>query len=67
MSKSEAGRLGGTSTFKKYGKKHMREIGRLGAQSFWNKYFLTPVGTANFAIVERSTGKVIGTMAKWRP
>lgn len=66
MTKQEAGQLGGLSTFRKYGKKYMRQIGKKGAQAFWQKYHLVPVGTANFAIVNRETGVVIGTMLSWR-
>ena len=66
MTKSQAGQLGGLSTYRKYGKKHMRKIGKRGAEVFWSKYHLVPVGTANFAIVNRETGVVIGTMLAWR-
>ena len=37
MTKQEAGRLGGLTTFQKDGKKYMREIGKKGAHVFWQK------------------------------
>ncbi len=33
----EFGRLGGNATFKKVGKKGMRNLGKLGAQARWGK------------------------------
>lgn len=67
MTKSEAGRLGGLTTSRRYGKIYMREIARRGAAMFWKKYRLSPIGMANFAIVDRQTNKIVGFMAKWRP
>lgn len=58
MTKSEAGRLGGLATLKKYGRKHFVEAGRLGAQRTWSKYQLVPYRTSNFAMVDRETGEV---------
>lgn len=59
MIKRQAGKLGGLATYKKHGKEHMREIGKLGARAFWKKYRLSPVGLAYFAIVNRLDGKVV--------
>jgi hypothetical protein len=56
MTKSQAGRLGGTSTFKKYGKKHMQTIGMQGAKSTWDKYSLKPIGQSHYAMVDKQTG-----------
>lgn len=61
MTKSEAGRLGGRTTFEKYGSDHMRRIGKEGAKKFYEKYELHPVGTSWFAIVERATGREVAT------
>lgn len=66
MTKQEAGQLGGLSTFKKYGKKHMRKIGKLGATATWTLYKLVPVGTYNFAMVDKNTGEVKAFMIQWR-
>lgn len=49
---------GGKTTSKKYGKDHMRAIGKKGAESTWAKYTLQPVGLNNFALVEKETGEV---------
>lgn len=67
MTKAEAGRLGGTSTFRKHGKKHMQDIGKRGARTFWKLYRITPYGTSDFAIIRRSDNEFIGTMSgQWR-
>lgn len=66
MTKSEAGRLGGLTTYRKHGKNHMQQIGRLGALKFWSLYRLSPVGLANFAIVNRQTNEIVGFMSQWR-
>lgn len=60
MNKAEAGRIGGLTTFRKYGAAHMSKIGRLGAIKFWNLYTLLPVDVAGFAIVRRIDNKIIG-------
>lgn len=62
MNKSEAGRLGGMTTFSRYGATHMSEIGKLGASAFWSKYKLIPLGTYNFSIVSRATGEFISSI-----
>lgn len=58
MTKQQAGQLGGLSTFKKYGKSHMRNIGAQGAKVTWSRYSLKPVGTSNYAMVNRETGEI---------
>lgn len=50
--------LGGQATFHKYGKKHMRKIGKDGATATWSKYDLIAVGTHSYAMVDRQTGKI---------
>jgi len=55
MTKSQAGQLGGLTTLKRYGKKHMSEIGKQGARVFWETYTLSPIGLTKFAIVNRKT------------
>jgi len=62
MSKAEAGRLGGLATAEKYGSEYMAAIGRKGYEVFHRKYYLTPIGTSDFAIVRRKDGKVIKTL-----
>lgn len=58
MTKSQAGRLGGTSTFKKYGHDHMKTIGLNGAKSTWSRYSLKPVGAGNYAMVSRADNTI---------
>lgn len=60
MTKSEAGKKGGNSTVKNHGRKYMKELGRKGAAAFHAKYKLTPIGTSDFAIVDRATGVPTG-------
>jgi general stress protein YciG len=59
MTKSEAGRIGGQALYAKKGPDYFREIGRKGAETTWNKYSLVPMGTNQFAMVERETGRVV--------
>jgi len=42
---SEIGRLGGQSTARKYGKDHMRKLGKKGALSRWGKSKKTTSGS----------------------
>lgn len=56
MSKADAGRKGGKSTYKKYGRGYMKELARKGAAAFHKKYKLSKLGTSDFAIVDRATG-----------
>jgi hypothetical protein len=60
MTKSEAGRKGGKSTVNKYGRRYMTELAKKGAAAFHAKYKLQPLGTSDFAIVDRATGVPIG-------
>lgn len=62
MTKKQAGQLGGLSTFKKHGKIHMSKIGTRGAQVTWERYSKAPYGMTQYALVERSTGKIIRIM-----
>ena len=59
MTKAQAGRLGGIATHKKHGSTHMSTIGKRGAETTWTKYQLIPAGTSQYAMVEKSTNKVI--------
>lgn len=63
MSKSEAGRLGGISTFRKYGKDHMSKIGAVGGFVMHEKYDLVPYQRSDFAIIDRITGKVVALLS----
>ena len=58
MTKSEAGRLGGQATAKKHGTAHMKAIGRRGADATWAKYNLVPVGTSQYAMVDKQTNEI---------
>lgn len=60
MTKAEAGRIGGQHTVERHGKDHMVEIARKGAQVFHERYYLAPVGSNDFAIVNRKTNEPIG-------
>lgn len=63
MTKAEAGRLGGSSTFKKYGSSHMSELGRKGAKSLHEKYDLVPWGLNDFALVCKESGNIVNTLS----
>jgi hypothetical protein len=58
--KSKAARKGGLALVAKHGKDHMAAIGRNGAKAFWAKYTLVKLGTSDFAIAYRETGKLTG-------
>lgn len=62
LTKRSAGRRGGLATLARHGRQHMQAIGRRGAQVFWRRYHLVPCDLADFAIVERETGKVINLL-----
>ena len=61
MTKEQAGRLGGQATAKKYGKNHMSKIGKLGAQATFEKYKILPLGTSQYAMINRETNEIIAT------
>lgn len=65
--KQSAGRRGGLATLARHGRQHMQTIGRRGAQVFWRRYHLVPCDLADFAIVERSSGKVINLLYQSGP
>lgn len=58
MNKSQAGRLGGLSTLRKHGKKHMQNIGKQGAAVTWSRYTLKPVGQSQYAMVNRQDNTI---------
>lgn len=58
--KVKAGRKGGKTTARKYGKEYMQALGRRGALAFHAKYKLQPAEMNNFAIVSRTTGEIVG-------
>jgi hypothetical protein len=57
-SKAQAGALGGKATYDKYGRDHMADIGRAGAEVTHTRYHLAPAGTSGWAMVDRVTGQV---------
>lgn len=59
MNKSQAGQLGGLSTFKKYGRKHMRAIGKEGANTTWSRYSKIAIRQTQYALVRKSDGVII--------
>jgi hypothetical protein len=60
MSKADAGRKGGKTTVKKYGKEYMKELAQRGARAWHKKYKLHKLGTSDFAILYRATGQPTG-------
>ncbi len=75
LSKKEAGSLGGQRTVKKHGETYMHNLAIRGADAFHKAYKLEKLGTSDFAIVERATGKPTGKTIRglvlpsreWRP
>ena len=59
MTKSEAGKLGGQATLRRYGKSHFSNIGKKGGESTWKKYSLQPFGVNRFAMVDKVTNKIV--------
>jgi len=51
---------GGNAVVQKYGKEHMREIGRKGAQATHSKYRIQHLGTSDFIYVNKETGEPVG-------
>lgn len=60
MNKKQAGSMGGLRTAQKYGHEYMQALARKGAQAMHKKYMLVKLGTSDFAIVNRETGKPTG-------
>jgi hypothetical protein len=59
MNKQQAGSKGGKTTFQKYGRNHMQDIGARGAMTTWTRYVKVPYGQTQYALVDRLTGKTI--------
>jgi hypothetical protein len=59
MNKRQAGSKGGKSTYKRHGSEHFQKIGKAGAKTTWTRYTLKPVNESQYAMVERSTNKII--------
>lgn len=53
MTKAEAARLGGLAVVAKYGRAHMRVIGKRGYQAVVNKYFDGDAEAANKWLAEK--------------
>ena len=58
MSKADAGRRGGKTTLKRYGKRYMKRLAKWGAHRMHAKYKLEPYGQSDFALVDRKTNEV---------
>ncbi len=56
--KAAAGRKGGRTTVKRYGKRYMRRLGRWGAHVMHSMYDLMPTDLNDFALIHRETGEV---------
>ncbi|HEY3310640.1 MAG TPA: hypothetical protein VGK00_03270 [Anaerolineales bacterium] len=65
--KQSAGALGGKTTLARFGPSHFAQIGRRGAAMTWQRYRLTPVGSSDFAMVDRKTGEVKALISGRRP
>lgn len=65
MTKSQAGQLGGLSTFRKYGKKHMRRIGKQGAKTTWELHTMKPIGQGQYAMVRKSDNIIVAIIGRW--
>lgn len=63
MTKVEAGRIGHSRLRAKLGDdayhREQSERGRSGGNRTWERYKLVPVGTAEFAMVNRTTGVTV--------
>ena len=59
MTKAQAGKLGGLATKANQPEDYFSKIGKKGGIAFWEKYTLKPYNTYQFALIERSTGKII--------
>jgi hypothetical protein len=59
MTKAQAGQLGGLSTLKKHGAKHMSAIGKRGAKVTWTLYKKVPYGQTEYAMIRLSDNKII--------
>lgn len=61
MTKAEAGRKGGETTFKKHGREWMSSIGAIGGFRQHQLYSMEPIGQNNFAYVHRKTNVIVAT------
>ena len=59
MTKSQAGRLGGIATLKKYGRGYMKQIGTNGAKTTWTRYRKVAYGLTRYALVRNADDKII--------
>lgn len=55
----ERARKGGLGLVKAHGVEHMSAIGCKGAQVFYTRYYWTPAGTSQFALIRKSDHAVI--------
>jgi len=51
--------LGGQATLKKYGREFYSRIGKLGWKALNDRYYWSPYGTSDWAIVNRETGRIV--------
>lgn len=56
--RAAAGAKGGRRTVKRYGKRYMKRLARWGAHRMHSMYRITPVGTCQYALVNKETGQV---------
>jgi hypothetical protein len=56
--KQTAGQRGGLATLARHGREHFKRIGARGAAVTWQRYRLDPVGTSDFALVNKTTGEI---------
>ncbi len=58
MSRAQAGKLGGETTFLRHGSEHMSKIGKKGARVLHARYRISPVRLNDYALVDRETNKI---------
>ena len=46
-----------------YGPDYFSCLGRKGAQTFWNRYYIKPAGTSRFAIFRKSDNRFVNWFA----
>lgn len=56
--RAAAGSKGGKRTVKRYGKRYMRRLAKWGAHRMHATYRITPVGTCQYALVNKETGVI---------
>ena len=56
--RAAAGSAGGRKTVKRYGKRYMKRLAKWAAHCMHLKYSISPVGTCQYALVNRKSGEI---------